>query len=365
MREKKSRMIILLLGNLDPAKVKDKDLKLYLRTRTYLKVGEPLFWQKLVFAMPDLSTQQHRRRPSGAKGNTPAGITATRLPSSRDLEYMDRERRLSEQQKLQQEMEQQQHLFELQQQQLLLQQQHPQVMAHTPLIQYPHHNYPPHPQHQHQEHHQQLLHHHHYHDHHHPQYVSSHYEEQQVHPQHQQPAMLHSQPYPQHQLAVSQERAARPEMYEIPSLDSQPDSQIDSQYHLAKTGSVPRAPQINFLPKVISGYPGVDSPQVKSFPPTNRGVGGDDRASGTSGSLRSTHVNSAFNNSDDSSTSGYHNGSADSCSVCGGHYEEVGPGSSVMNTPIKFTDQRLPPPVPRIPKEGFVPIDRDDSVNTC
>ena len=97
------------------------------------------------------------------------------------------------------------------------------------------------------------------------------------------------------------------------------------------------------------------------------GVGaGDGRGSSGSGSLKSTHVNSAFNNSDDSSTSGYHNGSADCCSMCGGHYEEVGPGStSVMNTPIKIVNPRLPPPVPRIPKEGFVPIDRDESVNPC
>ncbi|RUS72983.1 hypothetical protein EGW08_019255 [Elysia chlorotica] len=380
MREKKSRMIIILLGNLDLAKVKDDDIKLYLRTRTYLKVGEALFWEKLLFAMPDVKVQQHRRRPSGAKGNNAGLVATTRLPSNRELEYMDRDRRMSEQQQLP-PMEQQ-HLFELQQQQQLLlqkqqQQQHPQAMAQTPLFQYPHHNYPPHNHHPHQhEHHQHLLHHQHYHGH----SPYSHYEEQQVLPPHQQ-VLLRSQPHPHHSQPYTQQsqpqqhqqhmanhdRPSRQEMYEIPALDSAP----DSHYNLAKTGGVPPLHDINRLGPVISGYPGLNGLQggFGGVDPLRRGgggAGGDGHASSGSGSLKSTHVNSAFNNSDDSSTSGYHNGSADCCSSCGGHYEEVGPGStSIMNTPIKIVNQRGPPPVPRIPKEGFVPIDRDESVNTC
>lgn len=71
------------------------------------------------------------------------------------------------------------------------------------------------------------------------------------------------------------------------------------------------------------------------------------------GSCGSTHTNSAFHNSDGSdSTSGYHNGSV---SGSYGHYEEVGPGSSSMqSTPQKFIG--TPPPVPLIPKEGFLPM---------
>ncbi|KAH9525095.1 hypothetical protein Btru_000319, partial [Bulinus truncatus] len=69
----------------------------------------------------------------------------------------------------------------------------------------------------------------------------------------------------------------------------------------------------------------------------------------------STHTNSAYHNSDLSdSTSGFHTGS-----ICGsyGHYEEVGPGSSSMqSTPHKFIG--TPPPVPSIPKEGFLPMAR-------
>ncbi|KAK0040642.1 strain BS90 toll-like receptor [Biomphalaria pfeifferi] len=67
-----------------------------------------------------------------------------------------------------------------------------------------------------------------------------------------------------------------------------------------------------------------------------------------------THTNSAYHNSDLSdSTSGFHNGSVSSY----GHYEEVGPSSSSMqSTPHKFVG--TPPPVPSIPKEGFLPIGR-------
>ncbi|XP_059150135.1 toll-like receptor Tollo [Physella acuta] len=69
----------------------------------------------------------------------------------------------------------------------------------------------------------------------------------------------------------------------------------------------------------------------------------------------STHTNSAYHNSDGSdSTSGYHNGSI---SGSYGHYEEVGPGStSIQSTPQKLIG--TPPPVPSIPKEGFLPISR-------
>ncbi|GFR97547.1 Toll-like receptor [Elysia marginata] len=384
MREKKSRMIILLLDNLDPSKVKDADLKLYLRTQTYLKVGEQLFWQKLVFAMPDVKAQQRHRRQSDVKDNAADPAAATRLPSTRDLEYMDRERRMSEQQQLQQQLEQR-HIFEMQQQQLLRQQQqqqqqqHPQVMAQTPLIQYPQPNYPQpnyplhNPQHPQHEHHQHLLHHPQYHSQH-PDY--SHYEEQQIYPQHQQ-ALLHNHPHSfhhhhhpysqqpqiqQHDQLVNHERPSRrPEMYEIPSLDSP----SGSHYNLAKTDGVPPSSRIQFLGPVISGYPGINGLQgAEEVMQAGGGRGLDGPGSSGSGSLRSTHVNSAFNNSDDSSTSGYHNGSCGSCG--GGHYEEVGPGSSsVMNTPVKVVNQRIPPPVPRKPNTGFVPIDRYESVNTC
>ncbi|GFO28345.1 toll-like receptor [Plakobranchus ocellatus] len=360
------RLIILLLGDLDPAKVNDSALKIYLRTRTYLKVGERWFWEKLIFAMPDITTRHPRRRHSGGKGE-PGDAAAVRLPSTRDLEYMDRERRMSEQQQIDQ-----QHLFELQQQQqqrqqLLLQQQQQQqqqLLAHAPLIQYRQDN---HPHLHHQHHHPHYLHQHN----HHPHFSPPNYQEQHPQPHHQQvlfhphphqPYNHQQQPRPQQQQQQPQQQqqqqqlvnhmaSPRHDMYEIPALDAAP----TPNYHLAKNGG----PQnLNFLRPGHGGSPMMTTGQGRS------GEGGSGSVSGRE-SFESTHVNTAFHNSDDSSTSGYHNGSDDCCTVCGSHYEEVGPGStSVMTTPSKITDYRSPPPLPVIPKEGFVPYERHVALNT-
>ena len=46
LREKKNRIIMILLDEINNDKL-DKELKLYLKTRTYVKIGDPWFWQKL------------------------------------------------------------------------------------------------------------------------------------------------------------------------------------------------------------------------------------------------------------------------------------------------------------------------------
>ena len=52
LREKKNRIIMILLDEINNDKL-DKELKLYLKTRTYVKIGDPWFWQKIEYAMPE------------------------------------------------------------------------------------------------------------------------------------------------------------------------------------------------------------------------------------------------------------------------------------------------------------------------
>lgn len=72
LSEKRNRVILILMPDLDDQKL-DNTLKLYTRTRTYLRIDDPWFWEKLFFAMPDKKVEKFER-----------------LPSTRDLEYVAR-----------------------------------------------------------------------------------------------------------------------------------------------------------------------------------------------------------------------------------------------------------------------------------
>ncbi|ESO88931.1 hypothetical protein LOTGIDRAFT_182816, partial [Lottia gigantea] len=52
LTEKKNRLIIVLLHDINQNKL-DSQLKLYFKTRTYLKFNDPWFWDKLYYAMPN------------------------------------------------------------------------------------------------------------------------------------------------------------------------------------------------------------------------------------------------------------------------------------------------------------------------
>ncbi|XP_071135459.1 toll-like receptor Tollo isoform X2 [Mytilus edulis] len=51
LRDKSQKIILILMEDIDPAKL-DPELKLYMKTKTYLKRTDPWFWEKLVFALP-------------------------------------------------------------------------------------------------------------------------------------------------------------------------------------------------------------------------------------------------------------------------------------------------------------------------
>ncbi|XP_017065754.1 toll-like receptor Tollo [Drosophila eugracilis] len=57
LRDRRRRLIVIVLGEV-PQKELDPDLRLYLKTNTYLQWGDKLFWQKLRFALPDVSSSQ-------------------------------------------------------------------------------------------------------------------------------------------------------------------------------------------------------------------------------------------------------------------------------------------------------------------
>lgn len=59
LRDRRKRLIVILLGDV-PQKDLDPDIRLYLKTNTYLQWGDKLFWEKLRFALPDVPNNQRR-----------------------------------------------------------------------------------------------------------------------------------------------------------------------------------------------------------------------------------------------------------------------------------------------------------------
>jgi hypothetical protein len=60
LRDRRRRLILVLLGEV-PQKDLDPDIRLYLKTNTYLQWGDKLFWEKLRFALPDVPNNQRTR----------------------------------------------------------------------------------------------------------------------------------------------------------------------------------------------------------------------------------------------------------------------------------------------------------------
>ncbi|XP_013173415.1 PREDICTED: slit homolog 2 protein [Papilio xuthus] len=70
LRDRRRRLIVVLIDDVPPKDL-DPDLRLYLKTNTYLHWGDKSFWEKLRFALPDVpSNQRCRGVPSPGAGGT-------------------------------------------------------------------------------------------------------------------------------------------------------------------------------------------------------------------------------------------------------------------------------------------------------
>ncbi|KAK4299276.1 hypothetical protein Pmani_028450 [Petrolisthes manimaculis] len=72
LKDRRRRLIVILLGDV-PQRDLDPDIRLYLKTNTYLKWGDNHFWEKLKFAMPDARrpTRSHQLHTLASTQPTP------------------------------------------------------------------------------------------------------------------------------------------------------------------------------------------------------------------------------------------------------------------------------------------------------
>jgi hypothetical protein len=57
LKEKSKRIILILIEDVDSSKF-DDDLQLYIKTKTYVKREDPWFWEKVLYAMPEITNME-------------------------------------------------------------------------------------------------------------------------------------------------------------------------------------------------------------------------------------------------------------------------------------------------------------------
>lgn len=63
LKDRRKRLVVILLGEVAQRDL-DPDIRLYLKTNTYLQWGDKLFWEKLKFALPDVRGRNKQRDSS-------------------------------------------------------------------------------------------------------------------------------------------------------------------------------------------------------------------------------------------------------------------------------------------------------------
>lgn len=81
LRDRRRRLIVILLGDV-PQKDLDPDIRLYLKTNTYLQWGDKFFWDKLRFALPDVPNNQRNQLSAVISASANATTAATALSRS-------------------------------------------------------------------------------------------------------------------------------------------------------------------------------------------------------------------------------------------------------------------------------------------
>ena len=88
LRDRRRRLILVLVGDV-PQRDLDPDIRLYLKTNTYLQWGDKLFWEKLRFALPDVPNNQRttqRRQPPPVRRQHNNQMNSTTGERSRTLD---------------------------------------------------------------------------------------------------------------------------------------------------------------------------------------------------------------------------------------------------------------------------------------